>query len=57
MMIKIFLPLLFLTTNLQAEVVIGTVNIQKVLDSIKQGKKVTSQLKKSYDNKKKKINT
>ena len=36
-------------------VTIGVINIQKVLDSIKEGKRVTSKLKKSYDNKKKKI--
>ncbi len=36
-------------------VTIGVINIQQVLDSIKEGKRVTSKLKKSFDNKKKTI--
>ncbi len=56
---KKLLIAIFLSTSASAfsanNVTIGVINIQKVLDSIKEGKRVTSKLKKSFDKKKKVI--
>ena len=50
---KILISLLVMITfNVQAEVMIGVINLQKVLNSIKEGKDVNDKLKKSFDEKK-----
>ncbi|MCB9091271.1 MAG: OmpH family outer membrane protein [Halobacteriovoraceae bacterium] len=52
----VMMTLCFASMNFaKAEVSIGVVNIQDVLDNIKEGKRVTATLKKSYEEKKKKI--
>jgi outer membrane protein len=53
--IILFLLLSFNLSFAVAEVKIGVVNIQEILNSIKEGKKVTGQLKKSYEEKKSKL--
>jgi outer membrane protein len=58
MIFRIFIAyfaIVFVANASQAQVKIGVVNIQQILNSIKEGKKVTGQLKKSYEEKKKRL--
>ncbi len=53
MMYRILVIVAFLTsTSVMAEVTIGLINLQKVLNTIKEGKDVNDKLKKSFDDKK-----
>jgi outer membrane protein len=46
---------LTLTVSAQAEVIVGIVDIQKIITSVKEGKSVMDTLKKSFDDKKAKL--
>lgn len=48
----IVLLAVFVSFNLRAEVTIGLINLQKVLNTINEGKSVNDKLKKSFDDKK-----
>jgi outer membrane protein len=48
----IVLLAVFVSFNLRAEVTIGLINLQKVLNTINEGKSVNDKLKKSFDEKK-----
>lgn len=48
----ILLVLVTLSFNAFSEVKVGVINIQQVLDSIKEGKSVNTKIKKAYDKKK-----
>ncbi len=53
MMYRSLVIVAFLTsTSVMAEVTIGLINLQKVLNTIKEGKDVNDKLKKSFDDKK-----
>lgn len=51
-MLKILLVSLLFSTSAFSEVMIGVINLQKVLNTIKEGKAVNDKLKKAFDDRK-----